>query len=72
MPSLRLAERVALEETAGFDGVVVCDGSLESLALGCRLAQLPAEPAEQADRLLVGRLCHLLSLRRPLSPSCFS
>ena len=38
--------------------VVVRDRRLEPLALRRRLAQLPAQPAEQAHRLLVGRLRH--------------
>ena len=39
-------------------GIVVRDRGLEPLALGRRLAQLPSQPAEEADRLLVDRLRH--------------
>lgn len=63
MAPLRFAEVVAPEEAPRLLRVVVEDGCLEVLALGRRLAQLAAQPAEEADRLLVDRLCH----RRELS-----
>jgi len=52
---LRLGERRIGEQPPRLGRVVVCHGSLEVLARGQRLAQLPAEPAEEADPSLVHR-----------------
>jgi hypothetical protein len=49
VPSLRLGESHLQDEPARLRGVVVLDGSLEVLAERDGLAELPAEPAEQAD-----------------------
>ncbi len=62
MPSLRVAERIAGEKATGFGRVVVRDCSFEPLALGGGLPELPAKPAQQAHRLLIGRLCHVVQL----------
>ena len=53
MAALRVGERGEGDETAHLRGIVVLDRSLEMLALGCGLAQLPAEPAKETHRGLV-------------------
>ena len=58
MPALRVAEVVLAEEPPRLLRVVVRHCRLEVLALRRRLPQLPAEPAEEAHRLLVDRLRH--------------
>ena len=58
MPSLGLSEVVQPDQAPRLDGIVVRDRGLEPFALRCGLAQLPAQPAEEADRLLVDLLCH--------------
>jgi xanthine dehydrogenase accessory factor len=51
--TLGIRERCELDEAAHLPGIVVYDGSLEMLARGCRLAQLAAKPAEEADGCLI-------------------
>ena len=54
MSALGVGEGEPIEQPASLSGIVVRDRGLEPLALWRRLAQLPAEPAKQADRRLVG------------------
>jgi len=61
--ALSVAEVVPAEQAPRLLRVVVRDGRLEALALRGRLPQLPAEPAEEAHRLLVDRPCHRCQLR---------
>src|SRR5262249_46615194 len=49
VPTLFVRERVARDDTPRFGRIVVLDRRLEVLAEHVRLAQLPAQPAEQAD-----------------------
>jgi hypothetical protein len=55
VPPLRLREVELAEQSARLARVVVRDRGLEVLALGRWLAELPPEPAEQADRRRVDR-----------------
>jgi hypothetical protein len=50
---LRVGEVHSREQAPGLDGIVVRDRGLEPLAQRRRLAQLPAEPPEEADTCLV-------------------
>src|SRR5512134_2927027 len=52
--SLRLAERRLPDETAHLLRIVVQHGRFEMLPLGSRLAQLAAQPAQEAHRCRVG------------------
>src|SRR6186713_3255960 len=52
--ALRVAERRGCHETSHLLRIVVLDRSLEVLALRCRLAELSAQPAEEAHGGLVG------------------
>src|ERR1700675_2756495 len=62
--SLGLGEGDHRDEPRGFGGIVVRDGGLEVLALGSWLAELPAKPAQQAHRCLVGHMRRLATDRR--------
>jgi hypothetical protein len=53
VPTLRVGEWCEGDEPAHLCGIVVLNGRLEMLALGNRLAQLPAEPAKEAHCGLV-------------------
>src|SRR6187397_2110236 len=52
--ALRVGERRGRDEPSHLVGVVVLDRGFEMLALRCRLAQLTAQPAEEAHGGLVG------------------
>src|SRR6188474_2929387 len=52
--ALRVGERGSCDETSHLLRIVVVDRSLEVLALRCRLAELSAQPAEEAHGGLVG------------------
>src|SRR5262245_28036049 len=54
MAALRVAERSGRDEPSHLVRIVVLDRGFEMLALGCRLAQLTAQPAEEAHGCLVG------------------
>src|SRR5262245_2308572 len=58
MAPLRVAEVEERDQPPRLCGVVVDDGRLEVLACRGGLAELPPQPAEQTDRLLIDRLCH--------------
>lgn len=55
MPALGLRELHLVEQAPRLGGIVVGDSRLEPLAPRRRLAQLPAQPAEEADGGLVHR-----------------
>src|SRR5512145_2706649 len=54
MAPLRRRERDQLDEPSNLRGVVVCDRGFQMLTLRSRLLELPAQPAQQAHRCLVG------------------
>src|SRR5689334_1470303 len=58
VPALRLSEVEQRDQPPRLVGVVVGDCRLEVLPLGRRLPQLPAQPAKEADRLLIHRPRH--------------
>src|SRR5262249_31146767 len=53
MSTLGLREGGECDEAPHLLLVVILDGRLEVLALGCRLAQLPAQPAKEAHGGLI-------------------
>ena len=58
MAALRLGERNPCDDTARLGGIVVHDGRFEMLSKRCGLSKLATEPAEKADRCLVGHACN--------------
>ena len=70
MALLRLGEVEAPDDPACLGGVVVLDRRLQPFAQRLRLAELAAEPAEQADLCcaayrLKAQCCSLRSTRNP-------
>ena len=61
MSSLTGRERDQREEPTRLGGIVVGNRGFEVLTLRSRLAKLPAQPAQQAHRCLVGHTCRLSS-----------
>lgn len=58
MPALRLGERDLRDQASRFGRIVVLDCGFQMLAERRRLSELPAEPAQKADRCLVGHTCN--------------
>ncbi len=54
MPALGVREGNERDEASGLGRIVVRDRGLEVLSLRSRLAELPPEPAKEADGCLIG------------------